>query len=232
MPTPSPSSPDAEDEQREAARLTAGRTRERHGVVPRAGRRRARPTMSARAPRSSASSARCGPTWCSPTTRGSATGCTPITGVTGELVCDAIVGARDPHFFRELGVAHFRPTALMLFEADVPNHVEDVTAQVDVKLAALVAHESQFESTMHAAGGDQASSAPSTSGSAPGSPSSASRGACARRGVRAHGRSVGRNCPAARPAPGGPAYTWAMAIHASPRRRRSSGRRRRRDAGG
>jgi LmbE family N-acetylglucosaminyl deacetylase len=80
----------------------------------------------------------------------------PDHRVTGELVCDAIVGARDPHFYRDLGLAHFRPTALMLFEADLPNHAEDVTHQVDVKLAALLAHVSQFESTMHAAGGDPA----------------------------------------------------------------------------
>ena len=39
----------------------------------------------------------------------------------------------------------------MLWEADEPNHVEDVTAFVDRKLAALEAHESQFETTMHAA---------------------------------------------------------------------------------
>ncbi len=44
-----------------------------------------------------------------------------------------------------------RPAALFLWEADVPNHVEDVSAFVDAKLAALEAHESQFETTMHAA---------------------------------------------------------------------------------
>jgi LmbE family N-acetylglucosaminyl deacetylase len=74
--------------------------------------------------------------------------------VAGELVCDAIVGARDPHFHRDLGLESFRPSALMLFEADAPNHAENVTATVERKLAALLAHESQFESTMHAEGGD------------------------------------------------------------------------------
>lgn len=78
----------------------------------------------------------------------------PDHRVTGQLVCDAIVGARDPHFYRDLGLAHFRPTALMLFEADLANHAEDVSATVDRKLEALLAHESQFESTMHAKGGD------------------------------------------------------------------------------
>jgi LmbE family N-acetylglucosaminyl deacetylase len=69
----------------------------------------------------------------------------------GWLVCDAVVAARDPHFFPEHGIAHHRPAALFLWEADAPNHVEDVSAFVDRKLAALEAHESQFESTMHAA---------------------------------------------------------------------------------
>jgi LmbE family N-acetylglucosaminyl deacetylase len=72
----------------------------------------------------------------------------------GQLVCDAIVGARDPHFYRDLGLAHHRPTALMLFEADLPNHAEDASATLEVKLQALLAHESQLESTMKAAGGD------------------------------------------------------------------------------
>ena len=73
----------------------------------------------------------------------------------GFLVCDAIVAARDPHFFREHGIAHHRPDALLLWEADAPDHVEDVAAHVGTKLDALAAHESQFESTMHAVDGDQ-----------------------------------------------------------------------------
>jgi LmbE family N-acetylglucosaminyl deacetylase len=68
----------------------------------------------------------------------------------GLLACDSIVAARDPHFFREHGIAHHRPDALLLWEADEPDHVEDVTDFVTRKLLALEAHESQFESTMHA----------------------------------------------------------------------------------
>ncbi|MFV0306802.1 MAG: PIG-L deacetylase family protein [Desertimonas sp.] len=68
----------------------------------------------------------------------------------GLLVCDAIVGARDPHFFADHGLPHHRPDALLLWEADEPNHVEDVAATVETKLRALEAHESQFETTMHA----------------------------------------------------------------------------------
>ena len=68
----------------------------------------------------------------------------------GMLACDGIVAARDPHFFPEHGIAHHRPERLLLWEADQPNHVEDVVAGLDAKLAALRAHVSQFESTMHA----------------------------------------------------------------------------------
>ena len=73
----------------------------------------------------------------------------------GLLVCDAIVAARDPHFFPEQQLPHHRPSTLLLWEADEPDHVEDVTATVDHKLAALEAHESQFESTMHAKDDEQ-----------------------------------------------------------------------------
>ncbi len=66
----------------------------------------------------------------------------------GWLVLDGVVAARDPHFFPDHGIAHHRPSALLLFEADEPDHGEDVTGHLDAKLAALEAHESQFESTM------------------------------------------------------------------------------------
>ena len=73
---------------------------------------------------------------------------------TGLNVCDAIVAARDPHFlkhhFTDHGVVHHRPDALLLWEADEPNHVEDISPWVPVKLTALERHESQFESTMKA----------------------------------------------------------------------------------
>jgi LmbE family N-acetylglucosaminyl deacetylase len=68
----------------------------------------------------------------------------------GLLACEGIVAARDPHFFPEHGVAHHRPDNLLLFEAQAPDHLEDVTGWIDIKLAALEAHESQFESTMKA----------------------------------------------------------------------------------
>ena len=78
----------------------------------------------------------------------------------GFLLTDSIVAARDPHFFRHhfdltdlqtgQALTHHRPSALLLWEADTPNHVEDVSATLDTKLHALEAHASQFESTMKA----------------------------------------------------------------------------------
>lgn len=68
----------------------------------------------------------------------------------GLLACEGIVAARDPHFYRQHGIVHHRPERLLLFEAERPDHVEDVSASVATKLHALAAHESQFESTMKA----------------------------------------------------------------------------------
>ncbi len=77
----------------------------------------------------------------------------------GLLACEGIVGARDPHFYREQGLAPHRPNALFLFEADAPDHVEDVGGHegryLERKLDALEAHISQFESTMKAVDDDQ-----------------------------------------------------------------------------
>jgi LmbE family N-acetylglucosaminyl deacetylase len=67
----------------------------------------------------------------------------------GFLVCDALVAARDPHFFPEHGIAHHRPDALLLFEADEPDHAESADeAGLAAKIAALESHRSQYESTM------------------------------------------------------------------------------------
>jgi LmbE family N-acetylglucosaminyl deacetylase len=66
----------------------------------------------------------------------------------GLLVTDGVVAARDPKFFADQPHEPHRPDALLLFEADEPDHVEDVTGFLDMKLAALLCHESQFVSTM------------------------------------------------------------------------------------
>jgi LmbE family N-acetylglucosaminyl deacetylase len=67
----------------------------------------------------------------------------------GFLTIDGVVAARDPHFYPELGVEHWRPTTLFLFEAEDVDHFEDVSDFVDAKLAALHEHASQLRSTMH-----------------------------------------------------------------------------------
>ncbi len=67
----------------------------------------------------------------------------------GWLTVDGVVAARDPHFSPEHDVDAHRPTALLLFEADEPDHAEDVTGWADTKLAALLEHRSQYHSTMH-----------------------------------------------------------------------------------
>jgi LmbE family N-acetylglucosaminyl deacetylase len=66
----------------------------------------------------------------------------------GELVIDAIVAARDPHYFPGQGLPH-RPARLLLFEAQVVDHVEPVDdVDVAAKIDALLCHRSQWRSTM------------------------------------------------------------------------------------
>lgn len=66
----------------------------------------------------------------------------------GFLAVEGIVAARDPFFFPELGLPRHRPEALLLFESEEPNHVENADGFTDQKVHALLAHESQFETTM------------------------------------------------------------------------------------
>lgn len=72
----------------------------------------------------------------------------------GFLVTDGIVAARDPHFFPEQAEAPHRPRSLLLWEADEADHVEDVHGFEAVKIDALLAHRSQWRSTMHIADPD------------------------------------------------------------------------------
>lgn len=65
----------------------------------------------------------------------------------GWLAIDAVVAARDPHYFGHHDVSVHRPDAVLLFEADEPDHVEDITMSIETKIAALLAHESQFVTT-------------------------------------------------------------------------------------
>ncbi len=67
----------------------------------------------------------------------------------GLLACEGIVAARDPKFFPEQRVAPHRPSALLLWEADEVNHVESCDEiALEAKVAALLHHESQYETTM------------------------------------------------------------------------------------
>jgi LmbE family N-acetylglucosaminyl deacetylase len=66
----------------------------------------------------------------------------------GWLTVDGVVAARDPHFYPDHDVEHHRPSTLLLFEADAPDHLEDVTGFGEAKIAGLLAHRSQWLSTM------------------------------------------------------------------------------------
>jgi len=66
----------------------------------------------------------------------------------GQLVIEGIVAARDPHFFADRGSPH-RPAHLLLFEAQVVDHIEAVDDDaIACKIAALLCHRSQWRSTM------------------------------------------------------------------------------------
>jgi LmbE family N-acetylglucosaminyl deacetylase len=73
----------------------------------------------------------------------------------GFLVTDGIVAARDPLFFPEQGAPPHRPTTLLLFEADEPDHLEDVTSSIERKITALLEHRSQLHTTMDIADSDE-----------------------------------------------------------------------------
>ena len=66
----------------------------------------------------------------------------------GFLAVEGIVAARDPFFFPELELERHRPETLLLFETDEADHVENVEGFTGPKIEALLAHESQFETTM------------------------------------------------------------------------------------
>lgn len=67
----------------------------------------------------------------------------------GFLTIDAVVAARDHLFFPEQSFPAHRPSNLLLFEAQEPDHVERVDeSHVASKVGALLAHRSQWRSTM------------------------------------------------------------------------------------
>lgn len=65
----------------------------------------------------------------------------------GWLVCDAVVMAREPHF-EVASLPAWRPSHLLLWEADEPDVAVDVTDHTATKLDAILAHRSQWGPTM------------------------------------------------------------------------------------
>lgn len=70
----------------------------------------------------------------------------------GWITCDSIVAARDPLFFPEHRLERHRPKALLLWEADEPDHFETTEGYLQLKVDALLKHRSQHESTMGISG--------------------------------------------------------------------------------
>ena len=75
----------------------------------------------------------------------------------GWIACDAIYRAKEPRFDPELaaaGLPAWRPRELWLFNAQEPNHVEDVSEYFETKLRAIFCHRSQYETSMGITAGD------------------------------------------------------------------------------
>lgn len=80
----------------------------------------------------------------------------PDHRATGMGAVDGMVAARDPLFFADMGLDSHRPSAMLLWSADTPDYWHDISASIDTKIAALLCHSSQGETTMGNAheGGD------------------------------------------------------------------------------
>ena len=65
----------------------------------------------------------------------------------GLLAIEGIVAARDPLFFPEHVLDPHRPAVVLLFEAEEPDHAEEVTGWASAKSAALLEHRTQFITT-------------------------------------------------------------------------------------
>ena len=79
----------------------------------------------------------------------------PDHRVTGIAATDGVVAARDHLFYPDQlteGIGKHRPEAILYWASDQPDHREDITGYVDQKIAALLCHSSQTETTMDDAG--------------------------------------------------------------------------------
>lgn len=73
----------------------------------------------------------------------------PDHRATGLLSIDAVVAAREPLFYPDQGLEPHRPSTVLLWSADEPDHAEPVSALAfDAKVEALLCHASQSETTM------------------------------------------------------------------------------------
>jgi LmbE family N-acetylglucosaminyl deacetylase len=75
----------------------------------------------------------------------------PDHRATGLAAVDGVVAAREPLAFTDQltnGIGHHRPSALLLWSADAPDHWESIEGHVDDKIAALLCHASQGITTM------------------------------------------------------------------------------------
>ncbi|MBV9819011.1 MAG: PIG-L family deacetylase [Solirubrobacterales bacterium] len=74
----------------------------------------------------------------------------PDHAIVGRLVVGALFAAREPRAARELaarGLDPWRPRELLLFGAEEPDRLVAVADTVERKLAALLCHESQFQTS-------------------------------------------------------------------------------------
>ncbi|HSG79089.1 MAG TPA: PIG-L deacetylase family protein [Acidimicrobiia bacterium] len=75
----------------------------------------------------------------------------PDHRATGLAAVDGVVAAREPLAFPDQlvdGIGHHRPSALLLWSADAPDHWEPIEGHVEDKIAALLCHASQGVTTM------------------------------------------------------------------------------------
>jgi len=83
----------------------------------------------------------------------------PDHRATGMGAIDGIVAARDHLFFTHQltgGMDKHRPSAVLLWAADEPDHWEDISATFETKISALLCHSSQSETTLgNAVEGDE-----------------------------------------------------------------------------
>ena len=72
----------------------------------------------------------------------------PDHRATGFGAVDAMVAAREPLFFSDMGLESHRPGAMLLWSADAPDFWQDISDNLDTKIEALLCHSSQGETTM------------------------------------------------------------------------------------